>query len=59
MFKLVLIAALVASTVAFAPTGRVALARPSSSIKMAFDNEIGALPPVGFWDPLGKFYYWP
>jgi hypothetical protein len=23
------------------------------SLKMSYENEIGALPPVGFWDPLG------
>lgn len=25
----------------------------SASLKMSYENEIGALPPVGFWDPLG------
>jgi len=25
----------------------------SSSLKMAFENEVGSLPPVGYWDPLG------
>ena len=25
----------------------------SSSLKMGYENEIGALPPAGFWDPLG------
>lgn len=24
-----------------------------SSLKMSFENELGVLPPVGFWDPLG------
>ena len=25
----------------------------SSALKMSFENEIGAQPPLGFWDPLG------
>jgi hypothetical protein len=25
----------------------------SSSLKMSFEDELGVLPPVGFWDPLG------
>ena len=25
----------------------------STSLKMAFENEVGAQPPLGFWDPLG------
>ena len=28
-------------------------AKPSSAIKMSFESEIGAQPPLGFWDPLG------
>lgn len=35
---------------AFAPASRVAT---SSALKMGFESELGALPPVGFWDPLG------
>jgi hypothetical protein len=50
MFKF---AALVASFVgvsAFAPASRMAT---SSALKMSFESEIGAQPPLGFWDPLG------
>lgn len=36
---------------AFLPMGRVA--RSSSAIKMAFEDEIGVLAPLGFFDPLG------
>ena len=36
---------------AFAPVGRVA--KSSSGLKMSFESEIGVLPPVGFFDPLG------
>ncbi len=35
--------------VAFAPVARSSRA----SLKMSYENEIGALPPTGFWDPLG------
>ena len=34
---------------AFAPAGRMA----RSALKMTFENELGALPPTGYWDPLG------
>jgi len=34
----------------FSPVGRVAR---SSSLKMGFQNEVGAQAPLGFWDPLG------
>jgi hypothetical protein len=29
------------------------MARSSSALKMSFESEIGAQPPLGFWDPLG------
>ena len=49
MFRAIaLIASLVGAT-AFAPSTRVT----SSSMKMSFANEIGAQPPLGFFDPLG------
>ena len=35
---------------AFAPSARVAR---TSAIKMAFESEVGAQAPLGFWDPLG------
>lgn len=38
------------SVAAFAPSARRAT---SSALKMAFENELGAQPPLGFWDPLG------
>jgi hypothetical protein len=40
-----------ASAAAFAPVARVA--RSFSAVKMSFESEIGAQPPLGFWDPLG------
>ena len=49
MFRsLVLLASIVGAS-AFAP---VRSAR-SSALKMSFESEIGAQPPLGFWDPLG------
>lgn len=60
MFKTTAVLALIASASAFVPTGRMAqsgmqmMAKKSSPAPTsAFDDEIGALPPVGFWDPLG------
>lgn len=50
MFKFIALLSSLASVVAFAPVSRVAR---SSSLKMGFENEIGAQPPLGFWDPLG------
>jgi Chlorophyll A-B binding protein len=44
------LASLVASAAAFAPSSQVA--KSSTSLK-AFENEIGAQPPLGFYDPLG------
>jgi hypothetical protein len=45
---------LVGSAAAFAPTHQEqqATSRPSSSLQ-AFEDEIGAQPPLGFFDPLG------
>jgi hypothetical protein len=49
MFKFIL-AALLASAAAFAPSAKVAT---SSALKMGFEDALGAQPPLGFWDPLG------
>lgn len=35
---------------AFAPAGRVSRV---PALKMGFEDEVGALPPTGFWDPIG------
>mmetsp|Transcript_18805 Transcript_18805/g.18121 ORF Transcript_18805/g.18121 Transcript_18805/m.18121 type:complete len:207 (-) Transcript_18805:243-863(-) len=51
MFKALLIVASVLGANAFVPAGRVA--RSSSAMKMAFEEEIGVLAPLGFFDPLG------
>jgi hypothetical protein len=50
MFKVIAILASIASAAAFAPAR---VASKASALKMTFENEVGALPPVGFWDPLG------
>eukprot|EP01039_Chlorochromonas_danica_P000233 gene233-251_t len=46
----ILIAALLATASAFAP---LSSRHVSSTLKMGFEKEIGAQPPLGFWDPLG------
>jgi len=50
MFRVVAFFAALLSVAAFAPAARVAR---SSAVKMAFESEIGAQAPLGFWDPLG------
>ena len=42
---------LIASASAFAPS--MSKVRATSALKMSFENELGGLPPVGYWDPLG------
>jgi hypothetical protein len=49
--KSVIIASLVASAAAFAPAQQAA--RTSVATSMAFDGELGAQAPLGFFDPLG------
>ena len=49
MMKSALLAPLAASAAAFAPAPA---ARASTSLA-AFESELGAQPPLGFWDPLG------
>jgi hypothetical protein len=47
--KSVIIASLLASAAAFAPVSQ----KTSNTALKAFENELGAQPPLGFWDPLG------
>ena len=49
MMKLAVLATLAASAAAFAP---VQTAKTSTSLR-AFEGELGAQPPIGFFDPLG------
>ena len=49
--KSVIAASLIASAAAFAPAQQSA--RSSVATNMAFENELGAQAPLGFWDPLG------
>jgi len=49
MFRVVVALVALLSAAAFSPA-RVAR---SSSLKMGFESEIGAQPPLGFWDSLG------
>ena len=50
MFRALSVVASLVSAAAFAPASRVV---SSSALKMGFEGEIGAIPPVGFFDPLG------
>jgi hypothetical protein len=48
--KLTILASAVATAAAFAPAKQAA---KSTAVSMAFENELGAQPPLGFFDPLG------
>ena len=48
--KTVILASLVAGAAAFAPVAQKA---SSTALNMAFEDELGAQPPLGFFDPLG------
>ena len=52
MFRTFAVLALAASASAFAPKAFKAT-RGRSAMRMGFESEIGAQPPLGFWDPLG------
>jgi Chlorophyll A-B binding protein len=52
MKSVAIVASLVASAAAFAPAQQSS-ARSSVATNMAFENELGAQPPLGFFDPLG------
>ena len=49
--KLAIAAILAGSAAAFAPSAQVS--RTSVATNMAFESELGAQPPLGFFDPLG------
>ena len=48
--KTAILATLIASAAAFAPAKD---ATKSTALNMAFEEELGAQKPLGFWDPLG------
>jgi len=53
--KLAILASLLAGAAAFTPTSKVGTTRGGESVatSMAFENELGAQEPLGFFDPLG------
>uniref|UniRef100_A0A7S2XUQ8 Uncharacterized protein n=1 Tax=Fibrocapsa japonica TaxID=94617 RepID=A0A7S2XUQ8_9STRA len=52
--KVVALAAVAGMASAFVPAMPVAgVAKSSSALKMSFETELGAQPPLGFFDPLG------
>jgi hypothetical protein len=48
-FRFIAILASIVGASAFAPMGRVAR---SSAMKMGYENELGAMEPMGYFDPL-------
>eukprot|EP00591_Stephanopyxis_turris_P009064 CAMPEP_0195518882 /NCGR_PEP_ID=MMETSP0794_2-20130614/13847_1 /TAXON_ID=515487 /ORGANISM="Stephanopyxis turris, Strain CCMP 815" /LENGTH=207 /DNA_ID=CAMNT_0040647915 /DNA_START=52 /DNA_END=675 /DNA_ORIENTATION=+ len=48
--KLAILSLLIGSAAAFAPSVKPAR---TTALNMAFEGELGAQPPIGFWDPLG------
>ena len=48
--KSVIAASIIATAAAFAPAQQKA---SSTALNMAFEDELGAQPPLGFFDPLG------
>lgn len=55
MFKFIVIFASLVGISAFAPTpnSRITTGSSTGSLKMAFEEALGAQAPLGFWDPLG------
>jgi hypothetical protein len=51
--KTAILASLVAGAAAFAPAAEKAAPSSSTALGMAFENELGAQMPLGFYDPLG------
>ncbi len=50
--SIIAIIAILATAVAFKPPASTRVTR-ADDLKMAFSSELGAQPPLGFWDPLG------
>jgi Chlorophyll A-B binding protein len=48
--KTIILASLIAGVAAFAPVAQKA---STTALNMAFEDELGAQPPLGFFDPLG------
>uniref|UniRef100_A0A7S2V4L7 Uncharacterized protein n=1 Tax=Fibrocapsa japonica TaxID=94617 RepID=A0A7S2V4L7_9STRA len=52
--KILAIASVAGMASAFVPAMPVAgVTKSTSSLQMSYQNEVGAQPPLGFWDPLG------
>mmetsp|Transcript_11819 Transcript_11819/g.15441 ORF Transcript_11819/g.15441 Transcript_11819/m.15441 type:complete len:205 (+) Transcript_11819:73-687(+) len=52
--KVISFSALLGMASAFMPASPLTtVSKSSSSLKMGFEDRIGAQPPLGFWDPLG------
>ena len=53
MLHLVIVFATLIGAAAFVPVARVARSTSALRVNMGFESEIGAQPPLGFFDPLG------
>ena len=51
--KTVILASLIAGAAAFAPVSQKAAQSTTTALNMAFEDELGAQAPLGFFDPLG------
>jgi Chlorophyll A-B binding protein len=51
--KLAILASLIASAFAFTPVAKQGSMSSTSLKAISFDDKPGALPPLGYWDPLG------
>ena len=54
MFRTLALVASFVGASAFAPASRMA---SSVALKMSYENEVGAIGPIGFFDPLGKYSF--
>jgi hypothetical protein len=50
MSILLVFISMIVAVAAFSPASRI---QKSAALRMGYENEIGAQPPLGFWDPLG------
>ena len=50
LFRVTVLLVSLLSAAAFAPRSVRSI---SNALKMGFESELGAQPPLGFWDPLG------
>jgi hypothetical protein len=54
-YSILLASVIAATATAFAPSGKVVSRSQNNGVatQMSYEEEVGAQPPLGFWDPLG------